>query len=83
MYCQCLRLFCRAAQGSGLGENESKAAVCAPHPRKLTVLAQLLLPQLLAEGFDLFRGTPAEPALGVAFGEVNVPTNGHTVCVAT
>lgn len=27
--------------------------------------------------------TPAEPALGVAYGEVNVPANGHTECVAT
>lgn len=27
--------------------------------------------------------TPAESALGVAYGEVNVPTNGHTERVAT
>lgn len=26
-YCQCPRLFCRAAQGSGLEEKDSEAAV--------------------------------------------------------
>lgn len=27
--------------------------------------------------------SPAESALGIAYGEVNVPTNEHTECVAT
>ena len=27
--------------------------------------------------------TPAESACDVAYGEVNIPTNGHTECVAT
>lgn len=27
--------------------------------------------------------SPAESALGIAYGEVNVPTNGHAECVAT
>lgn len=80
MQYQCLRWFCRAAQGSGLEQNKTK---------------QVLSPSWEAEraGAVAFasashRGicsenTPPEPALGVAYGEVNVPTNGHTVCEAT
>lgn len=45
------------------------------------MLVQLLLPLLRTEGF--VQRTPAEPALGVAYGEVNIPTNGHTEYVAT
>lgn len=77
MCCQCLRLFL-GSQGSGVEENESKAAVIRnPESVRTVALASASHRGICSED------TPAESAWGFAYGEVDISTNGHTSCVAT
>lgn len=79
MYSQCFKLFCRAAQRRALEENESKQLLSS----SLKAECASAVVASTSRRASCSEDTAADSARGVAYGEVNVPTNGHTECVAT
>lgn len=73
-------MFFRAARRSGLEENESKQLLSST--LKAECASAVIVASASRRG-SCSEDTAAESARGVVYGEVNVPTNGHTVCVAT
>lgn len=73
-------MFCRAAQRSGLEENESKQLLSSS--LKAECASAVVVASTSRRG-SCSEDTAADSARGVAYGEVNVPTNGYTECVAT
>ena len=80
MCCQCLRLFCGTCKG--VVWKKMKAKQLLSPAQKAECAGTVVLASASHRGI-CSEHTPAESAHGVAYGEVDVPTNGHTECVAT